>query len=67
MLGADRVLRERTKRKRVMIESGSGEDEDEDEGLHNSKKKRASRDVTINTTTKGCEPFRIMVRRAYGG
>ena len=43
VLGADRVLRERTKRKRVMIESGSGEDEDEDEGLHNSKKKRASR------------------------
>ena len=42
-LGADRVLRERTKRKRVTIESSSGEDEDEDEGFHNSKKKRASR------------------------
>ena len=39
VLGADRVLRGRSKRKRVTTESSSGGEEDDDEGGHNRAKK----------------------------
>ena len=39
VLGADRVLRERSKRKRVTTESSSGGEEDDNEGGHNRAKK----------------------------
>ena len=39
-LGADRVLRERPRRKRVTVELSSGGEEDDDEEYHNSGKKQ---------------------------